>query len=436
MPALEKLFDRLAGPDTVIRLDRVEIDLGPIYAQLLDRDDLGQRLAEQCEKSILNALQTTHHRNSQQIPAQINRCEEWLHWLQHGQLPWHSTTPGDDWFRSVLDTLGVDTTAIVRLRQILRLHPTALKRLAWQHSEPFLLTLLALYTGRKETRLEKILLELRQILTGSTPAITPGEIRQLELCCWETTLLEVVVEGKMWKETFFEAVLRRASPAVLAALNAIKNITPGRQTKYPALKALLKNNPLPSSQSEPTPGPEAESLPKPSLYVQPSEAIFVRHAGIVLLHPFLSRLFNKLGLLDGAAFKNFTARNKAILLLHCAATGALQAPDHALVLPKLLCDCPLNLPLDFSLSITPAEREETDQALRAAISHWRALGTASPDGLRETFLQRDGKLEHRQGNWRLRIEKKTIDILLDRLPWNISALNLPWMPEALYVDWN
>jgi hypothetical protein len=91
--------------------------------------------------------------------------------------------------------------------------------------------------------------------------------------------------------------------------------------------------------------------------------------------------------------------------------------------------------LDHSIHISSAEQAEADHLLAAVIEHWGALGTASPDGLREGFLQREGKLEKRQSGWFLHIENKTLDILLDRLPWNLSLLKLPWMEEILKVEW-
>jgi hypothetical protein len=74
--------------------------------------------------------------------------------------------------------------------------------------------------------------------------------------------------------------------------------------------------------------------------------------------------------------------------------------------------------------------------MEAAIRHWGALGSASPDGLREGFLQREGKLEKRADGWRLIVERKTIDVLLDRLPWGVGMVALPWMgEEVVWVEW-
>lgn len=73
-------------------------------------------------------------------------------------------------------------------------------------------------------------------------------------------------------------------------------------------------------------------------------------------------------------------------------------------------------PLDHVIEIEAAEQSESEALLRAAIAHWNALGKCSPDGLRQGFFQRDGKLEKRESGWHLVVERKAQDILLDRLP--------------------
>ena len=115
----------------------------------------------------------------------------------------------------------------------------------------------------------------------------------------------------------------------------------------------------------------------------------------------------------------------------------MRPPEYQLVLPKFLCGMPLNAPIDHFIEIEMTERTESENLIRAAVDHWEALGKASPDWLREMFLQRDGKLEKRETGWRLSVERKAQDILLDRLPqgWGLGIVKLPWMNELLRVDW-
>ena len=85
--------------------------------------------------------------------------------------------------------------------------------------------------------------------------------------------------------------------------------------------------------------------------------------------------------------------------------------------------------------MTEAEQAEADLLLAAVIDHWTALGDASPDALRGTFLTRPGKLSRRGDDDVLQVEPQSFDILLDRLPWGIGAVRLPWMTRPLWVEW-
>ncbi len=79
--------------------------------------------------------------------------------------------------------------------------------------------------------------------------------------------------------------------------------------------------------------------------------------------------------------------------------------------------------------------EESEALLQSVIRYWPPLKNTSVDGLRHSFLQREGKLEQKQNGWLLTVEQKTIDILLDKLPWGFSTVTLPWMKEMISVDW-
>ena len=154
-----------------------------------------------------------------------------------------------------------------------------------------------------------------------------------------------------------------------------------------------------------------------------------------MLHPFLSSFFGKLKLTMEGDFKNFKSQAKAVLLLHFLASGEEQLPEYQMVLPKFLCAMPANMPLDHTLKLTKKEKKEAAGLLEAAIAHWGVLGNTSPEGLREGFLIRDGKLEKEDSGWKLYVEQKAQDLLLDKLPWNLSLIKLPWMQEILKVEW-
>ncbi len=164
-----------------------------------------------------------------------------------------------------------------------------------------------------------------------------------------------------------------------------------------------------------------------------SEGIFIDNAGLVLLHPFLSRFFDTLGISKG---EEIVQPERALSLLHYLTTGQTKIPEYELVLPKILCDVPLLTSVQVDYKIAENEISEATALLEAIIKHWEALRDTSPDGLRGTFLLRPGKLGMKEdGDWLLQVESRTFDVLLDYLPWGISMIKLPWMKKMLWVEW-
>lgn len=163
--------------------------------------------------------------------------------------------------------------------------------------------------------------------------------------------------------------------------------------------------------------------------------LYLNQAGLVLLHPFLRNYFEDVGLLAGNQFQDADCQQTAVYLLHYLATRQTTSPEYELVLPKLLCGWPLNVPIMPS-DLPRSALDEAEHLLQTVINYWEALKSTSPDGLREGFFQREGKLTQTgEGAWKLKVEQQTIDILLSRLPWGLNMVKLPWMDELLVVEW-
>ena len=166
-----------------------------------------------------------------------------------------------------------------------------------------------------------------------------------------------------------------------------------------------------------------------------SDLINVNNSGVVILHPFLKRYFGDLDLLADGDFINTDSRARAVLLLNYLATGEGDAAEFDLTLQKILCGYPLEDTLPSSIILTDKEKAESDNLLKAVIDHWEPLKNTSIAGFRGTFLQRNGNIELKESGWLLKVEQKTVDILLGKLPWGFSTIRLPWMQKMLSVDW-
>ena len=73
--------------------------------------------------------------------------------------------------------------------------------------------------------------------------------------------------------------------------------------------------------------------------------------------------------------------------------------------------------------------------LRSLLANWTIVQNTSVAGLQETFLQREGRLERTSEGWKLRVQRKTVDVLVDEVPWSLSMIFHRWMPQPLQVAW-
>lgn len=166
------------------------------------------------------------------------------------------------------------------------------------------------------------------------------------------------------------------------------------------------------------------------------QGLYVHNAGIVLLHPYLERLFDYLGLLDEhQRFRDFEALYRGVHALHFAATGVATPQEQETILCKLLCGLPISHPIPKHVDLFQNDFNEIERLLQSVIGHWRKLKNTSINVLRESYLQREGKLLKENGAWRLIVEQRSLDVLLAYLPWTVSKVYLPWMDAALMVDW-
>lgn len=199
----------------------------------------------------------------------------------------------------------------------------------------------------------------------------------------------------------------------------------------PIMRRLGKPAP-PALASRRIPGAEKTPAPLPA-----GEPFYVGNAGAILLWPFLSRYFQTLGLLEQNSFRSEEEQSRAIHLVQYLATGKLEAPEHELLLNKLLCGARPEEPLHPVTAVTEAEEDLSRQLLNSVIRTWEKIRNTSINGLRQSFLLREGQLLRRDSDdsWMLTVSTRSYDMLLDSLPWRLSLVRQPWMQTTLHVKW-
>ncbi len=171
-------------------------------------------------------------------------------------------------------------------------------------------------------------------------------------------------------------------------------------------------------------------------HTEDTESFYISNSGLVILHPFLASLFENVGYLENKLWINEELQQRAIALTNFLVTGSEQLPEFDLLLNKIICGYNIENSIPDFIELGDFEKSEAHDLLRSAINHWKALKNTSIEGLRSTFFIRDGKLTYNDNIFLLQVEQKTVDILLNKLPWSISIIKFPWMRERLIVEWS
>jgi len=434
LPRLEELLERLVPKETVFRLETLDLDL-----ERLDDSAFEEAFAA----SLLQGLEQKIERIVEAAPSPAADAEEataiilsreegkfaaFLHFLDTGSLPWwcehHSGALGEDILEEQFLALG--TPARMRLLRLLTASDAALNRLLLQFSPAFLRRLISWLTaGDDVARNEEFI--LREI-------VFPGQPDQgrLSFAPNEKERLREVLRQLIRQLAGTGALPNREPRDWIALLDEDFQQKPGQtpeRNQQPAIRQWPRSA---SGSSREVHVQLPESLPEEAVE---EDGIFVDHAGLVLLHPFLASLFQEFSLLWDGQFTDEPARILAVHLLQYLATGRENPPEHLLGFEKFFCGCDRFAPLPRFIVLSTSMKAEADKLLRAAIGHWRALKSTSPDGLREGFLQRPGKLIPGDLQDRLIVETRAHDILLGYLPWGYAMVKLPWLNRPLIVDW-
>jgi hypothetical protein len=440
-PAIERLIDSLDIPaERLIQINTVEI------SAVREGSALDQRLLEQILRELREELSahisSEPESDSGAKSVSYSIIEQLLVFLERGYLPWNAAPPAE-WNAALEATLEqLDPSQLRRIAAILSL-ARARFRFAECQSWTSLVRLLQMLTSSEAaTVVIRIATEAHQLIGM---VLERGAFRRLELALARMALDQLFGHNAAPPALFAEqitAVLRarvnwpesetairignRADfPHLMPLLTSAPSLQPERQTlakREEAVTEIRKEHPArPASDFVPAPFPDNAADP-----------LYIEDAGLVIVAPYLPAFFRKLNLIEAAKISDPAT---ALSLLHYLTFGALPQHEAQLVLPKILCGLLLETPADLATALSEEQLHEADELLGAVIANWSILKNTSVEGLRNTFLRRDGALELRNSEWSLRIQRTGVDVLLDHLPWTISLIQLPWMPHALRTDW-
>ncbi len=471
LPKMGDLFDRCAGPNTLLRTEKMEImvtlPLTNNWKEHLCESvlrELNQNLEALAPVQVStpdgmdNAFGVNHPVVADpRTPPAIAYWQErmqpvqkkpvlsadagavFLHFLETGTLPWF----GKQWSNADLVKQMVKTqeekpllhsSFIKQLMVILGANPMALTRCISQFGETLLKELF------HNTEAYKGLAPWRFILVS---AMSKEEL------FWKIFIQWAGQEGAL--ATPLSYLLKNVPAAYIEKWWAEDASTQQQAKVWKALDLgplSRKNNSdvleaIQQMTGQPTPAPKTSQAPKTpqshSLVAEiQEEGVYVDNAGMVILHPFLNPLFSALQYWDGKRFASDVLHQRAVLLSQYLLQPGDAFPEHQLLLNKVLCGYDLETTLPAELHCTDEEQLQTEALLEAVLKYWKLNGNqvcTTIDNLRISFLQRPGKLIRKSSEWLLIVEKKGYDIVLKGLPWSIGMIKHPWMSELLKVEW-
>ncbi|PYR65970.1 MAG: hypothetical protein DMF88_17955 [Acidobacteria bacterium] len=470
LPQLQDVFDRAAGPDELLRLDRLELDLGTIGGDDWPTAFRNKLLAELGRS--LARFSAVSERDDEDPRGGARHSEPWrqfLFFLAHGRLPWWATSPVRHWNDELWAGSDSDWNA---LGELVSSDHRVRARLAYSVDDRFLEGAIGRWSG---------VFDAARVLEQLTPAdLGADPRRRWRRGFWMMLLDWVAASGfrspgggpqlvrdlKMLR-AMYESESDSGPSSALArvtsdgpARDGAKREGPAREGRMPPSGVdlpepwrawwLSRDNTAPFERAATVPRSDGAGGVKGRAPVMPTthaarvsakarpavedEAIYLSGAGAVLVHPFLEQLFRERGLLDGKRFRGLEARDRAVQMIGVMTFGRADVAEHELVLAKVLCGAAIEEPLEPVL-LEDDDVAACDALVRAVLQHWTALRSSSPEWLRAQFFLREGKLEDVDSGRRLTIERRAQDVLLARLPWGVGVVALPWLPAQMFVHW-
>jgi hypothetical protein len=491
LPDLDKLFSALTDPETIIRLGKVEIDLGTISVDNLE-NEVTEKVTKYLNEELSNRIHHIHEpshsqekisetrnaisgsvtslntqRNDRIISQETSLLELLRHFLRTGIFPWWADKHEFASLEKIVAELITSKRHAMKLLLKEELSEEKSRhRLIYQFSDSFLLDVVTILMPEKGEQVQDWISDFHEIYKKNHHIIVSES--EYRLFLWDALLKALIsLYQKTFNEkeifySFFQIIAKRENIAYPGLLSSIQKTVEGLSESHFTFKSNLphvieillrdesdiaeaKNEEIEKQKTDTEILKEfpAQTYPRQQLAdKQPdseedlfTQGISIENAGLVILWPYFSPFFKNVGLIQESKFINETAIMQAIHLLQYLVTGEEETPENFLTLNKLLCGWDITKPVSKAYELSSQEQSESEKLLTTVISHWSALKNTSVKGFRPAFLQREGMLVKKEKNWLLMVERKAYDLLLDRLPWTISIIKLSWMKTLLYVEW-
>ncbi len=492
MPILEEVLDELDQKERWFRLEKVELDLGKIQENS-DPEVLREKLRDAFKTQILRQIpelrggkEEEKIRDPRRPQDESKPLELLIYLLQYGRKPWWASHSKKEGIRTLIKKLILEKNeSFLVWLQSESFTQAMLERLTNHLKPDEIQKMLSLAFPQKRKESQSI---VNSLVATLSPEITPkNELEKiLEARIAEAFLIvEKQLEHpiakwfKNWLVKSKTAV--RTNPEAIAELLALvipidffqksraqilekiwskwtqtpiyknsshrtQSLKIGQETeKGVFIKSIItakeklsgtsiKDN---SGVNQSTSKSVQNRKDRKSLVQKLAldETFPISNSGLVLVAPFLPYFFKGLGLVENKEFISQEAQNRGVLLLQALLDESYFYEESDLLLNKILCGIDPSATIEVNFSPTDTEKEEIQNLLDSMVSRWTALKSTSGASMAKGFFPREGSLKRIDKGYQLTIPRISIDILLNRLPWTISIIKLPWMEETLYTEW-
>lgn len=463
--ALENVFSSVSVEGQHLVIDRVELDLDSIPLDGLEEEFVSRlkrklldALADFTEKGtagitdVRNESAPAKAKDRRKYSSEERAVEILRHFLRTGSMPWwaeHSANPEE----AMEDVLGLENSGRFFIKEFEA--NQSLIRAVCQLNDSQLMRAACLIRPEESENVLRLMQIIMETETSGGLFAAGG----LRVPLWSAVFsaIDMRAEGHKGLYDFLNAIsgnYARAEAArrieryiiekglvkerffarALAFLKGTENSDNGFEGHGEVAK--MRDNQHAPDGIEATAGVAPSALHDEEKAKHTGTEFFIRNAGVVILWPYLKKFFDALGLLNEKGFKDMASRLRAVHLIEFLTAGnGASAFEDALHLNKILCGVERDMPVPRDFTPASSEIKEADGLLTALISHWEALKNTSVDGLRKSFLLREGILIENEDGYLLRVERKAHDVLLEKLPWGISTIRLSWMTGILRVEW-
>ncbi len=436
---LDRCLTEFGDPDTLYRIGRLECVIPDIDMEQLDaewtkkveariRETLREALRDAAPRGVPTA--SYHSGNTADRPSMPGEAPHagapvfdlLIYFLQTGLLPWWAGTTGNRPVQQALETLVQTPEWPALLFQRIVMNSLMRQRLI-NHTTDAVLTAFCRFVAG-----EYFAVGLEHFLAAS-PWNSDQE-PTLRRRFWEAVFGEIAVPGsaetlaagaKPSKEqTHWEQLCRRITTPEGSGKETDTLPAPAMPRSAPDDKPLERRN-------EPTPdAPDFDD----------SERLYIDNAGVVLIGPYLPKLWEQLGWVAGNRFNDPETAWLAVQMIQFLCDGQPETPpEYLLALPKILCGFRPGALFEPPRPLNGEEMAAGDTLLKAVLEHAPGLGLKTAGALRGSFLLRKGVLRSGDFQWLLHVEKETYDIVLQKVPWGYQVLKFPWMEVAVFVEW-